>query len=485
MKAKGTLKTRTGLTWAIVLMFACTAVIAQAVKPGGQESKGSKGKDVKKSTIKFPHYPLFNGQVVSVDLGKFVNGDLDVTNQIQALLNDAARWGGVLQLPPGKFKIAGSINIPKGVTLQGSWQSSVHYLTTDKNTVLYLTGGRGNENGPGAINLTTDSGIIGFSIAYPEQTFPNVAAYPWAIIADGYAVHIENITFVNAYQGIRLGINESSLHFVKNIYGTVLRRGLFVDACYDVGRIENVHFNEHYYARSDIPGAPRGGLPNNDQYVANYARKHLEAFIIARDEWGSIKDTFVYGAKIAYRFITTDKGSFNGKLIGAGADGGWICLSIEQKNPYGMLIIGGQFVSHPALKEQKGPWVYVYEEGLEAIEVVTTPGSDTPVQFLNCSFWGGSQHIAKLEGEGFVSFNQCIFRGWDVKKQDKAAIQALNGKVSVTNCQFLEWPGQTLQSVFIGSNVTGAKVIGNMASSQVRITNQIGDKAEIHYNDGQ
>ena len=210
------MKKRTGLMLAIVLMFTCISVIAQAVKPSGQESKG---KGIKKSMIKFKHYPLFNGQVVSVDLGKFVNGDLDATNQIQALLDDAARWGGVLQLPPGKFKIAGSINIPKGVTLQGSWQSSVHYLTTDKNTVLYLTGGRGNEKekGPGAINLTTDSCIMGFSIAYPEQTFPDVAAYPWAITADGYAIHIENITFVNAYQGIRLGQEERSLHFVRNV----------------------------------------------------------------------------------------------------------------------------------------------------------------------------------------------------------------------------------------------------------------------------
>src|SRR5262249_5024358 len=155
------------------------------------------------------------------------------------------------------------------------------------------------------------------------------------IAGDGYSIHIENITLVNAYQGIRLGIKESTLHYVRNVFGCVFRRGLYVDNSWDVGRIDNVHFNVIYWSRSDLPNAPKGGLPNVDQVVANYTRKRLEAFILHKSDWGSLRDTFVYGAKIGYRFPNGQHGGFNGKLNGVGADGCETCLRFESVNPFG------------------------------------------------------------------------------------------------------------------------------------------------------
>jgi hypothetical protein len=35
----------------------------------------------------------------------------------------------------------------------------------------------------------------------------------------------------------------SARHLIRNVSGQPLRRGVFVDEIYDVGRIENVHFN--------------------------------------------------------------------------------------------------------------------------------------------------------------------------------------------------------------------------------------------------
>ena len=427
----------------------------------------------------------FNGRPVDVDLTEYLGGGKDCTALFQQLLDEAGKIGGQLLLPPGKFLVAGSIELPEGVTLLGSWGDQVHFDTTKVNTVLLLTGGKGNEDAPPAIRINGSAGLRGVTIAYPEQTFPDVIPYPWAISGDGYHIDIENITFVNAYNGIRLGERDSTLLLVRNVTGTVLRRGIFVNNCYDIGRLENILFNVHYFTNTDLPGImTKGGKPNQDQVLSNYTRQHLEAYIIGKNDWGVLKDTFVYGAKIAYRFINTQNGSFNGKLEGIAADGSTVCISVESTNAFGILIDNGQFVSHPRFKEVEGmepDW----ESAGGTAHVVIAPDSDCPVQFNDCTFFGASRNIARLEGKGFTSFSQCIFQQIWVPK-DKASepmLMALAGKLSVSQCQFLEQPGQTLPSVYLGPAMAGAWIVDNMATSAVRIENQLGAKAVIRDND--
>lgn len=408
----------------------------------------------------------------------------DATGIIQELVNEKAKTGGTVRLPPGRFLIAGQLNIPEAVTLEGSWEDTVHYLTTAKNTVLLITGRKGSEDfeGKGAIHLNGSSGLKGMTIVYPEQEFPGVVPYPWTITGDGYSIHIENITLINSYQGIRLGLSDSSLHYVRNVFGTVLRRGLWVDNCWDIGRVENVHFNCHYWARTKLFRSLPDLLPNVDQVVANYTREHLEAFIINKNDWGMLKDTFVYGARTGYLFPAKDHGGFNGRMIGSGADGCITCIRIENSNPYGIQILGGTFVSHANFKPEKGLRIDKESDVIPNI-IETTGSSDGPVQFSNCSFFGAPVHIALLQGKGFITFNQCLFRGWDVKNTGAEAIRALNGKLSVSDSQFLEWPGTRLNSVYLGESVASAKIIGNLSSSETRINSQIGERAVIDSND--
>ena len=418
-------------------------------------------------------------------LSPLVDSPKDSTEAIQKLLDEKEKAGGKVLLPPGRFVIAGQLNIPTSVTLEGSWGGSVHYLSTHKNTVLMMTGRKGIEDfaGKGAIHLNASSGLRGLTIAYPDQKFPEVAPYPWTITGDGYAICIENIVLVNSYQGIRLGYSDSTLHYVRNVFGTVLRRGLWIDNCWDIGRIENIHFNVIYWADADLPNKVPDGLPNMHQVLANYTRKHLEAFILNKTDWGILNGTFVYGAKIGYRFPAKENGGFNGRMIGVGADGCIICMSFENSNPYGIQISDGTFAAHLNYKSEKELRVKVEDGELQSNVILTTPSANSPIQFSNCSFFGYPAHIALLEGEGFTTFNQCLFRGWDCKKEGAAAIHALNGKLGVSHSQFLEWPGTTLNSVYLGKNVGSAKIMGNLSTSKVRINSQIGKRAAIDAND--
>ena len=123
---------------------------------------------------------------------------------------------------------------------------------------LAITGGRGREDGPAAVELAESSAIQGVTMVWPEQKWDSITAYPWAIHGQGMHNDVENVTFINAYQGIKIGIPWSELHVIRNVVGCVLRRGIFIDTTSDIGRIENVQFNEHYWARSHYPGITTG-----------------------------------------------------------------------------------------------------------------------------------------------------------------------------------------------------------------------------------
>lgn len=423
---------------------------------------------------------FFNSQRLDVDLRPYLDGKLDATAFLQSMLDGAGKSGGQLQLPPGRFLIAGCLAIPEGVTLRGSWDGSQHYNSTRLNSVLMLTAGRDDEGSAPAISLTHSSGLVGFTIVHPDQRFPDIHPYPWAVSGDGYAIHIENIVFVNAYNGLRLGLKDSSLHLVRNVWGTVLRRGLQIDNCWDIGRVENVHFNPNYFSRNDLGLSPPEGLPNTDQMIANYCRKNLEAFIIGKTDWGSFKDCFVYGARIGYRFIETKAMGFNGKLEGVGADGCETCLQVENTNPVGILITNGLFVAHPNFLAQRD-FAFEWEnDPTHPNQIVTRPGSTTPLILTNCSFWGRSDSIARLEGNGLVSFNQCLFREWNGRGDGSPAIDAQNGKLSVIQCQFQS--SQPLH-IRVGRDVQSAHIVANNANGPLHIENQADGRANIQFND--
>ena len=51
---------------------------------------------------------------------------------------------------------------------------------------------------------------------------------------------MQDCCFLNAYEAIKLV--RAARHLVRNVTGYPIWRGLFVDECYDIGRVENVHF---------------------------------------------------------------------------------------------------------------------------------------------------------------------------------------------------------------------------------------------------
>jgi len=354
----------------------------------------------------------------------------------RALDAAAAASGGVVEAGVGAYLIKGHLDIPDNVTLNGVWTTPTAW-SQYKGTTLLAVEGEGSEEGPPFISLGANSVLKGLTIFYPNQKPDAIKPYPWCIAGrGGDNSSIVDCLIVNPYLGVDFGTRPSGRHYIRNLYGQPLRKGIFVDKCYDIGRIENVHFWP-FWNGDDKTGAVK------------FNHEQGEAFIFGRTDWEYVFDTFMWGYKIGYRFIQTEAGATNGNFLGIGADANETCVLVEASQPYGILITNGEFVAFL---------------GKEPVEVRVLPTNTGQVQFQNCAFWGPAHHIASTAGKGVVTFNNCHFQHW---AEGVPAIQASEGSLSVIGCTFSRESPQ----VELGEGVLSAVIMGNQVKGKVDIRN--------------
>jgi hypothetical protein len=363
--------------------------------------------------------------------------------------------GGTVYAPPGKYLFKGTLNIPDGVTLRGSYTCVPSHLGLrnqgeakpgDDGTALFVTAGRGNEDGGPFLTLNTNSAAAGLTIYYPEQVTDSAPVpYPWTVVMRGKNPAIFDVELLNPYQGIDASKNER--HNIRNIAGQPLRRGIFVDAIYDIGRIENVHFNPWW---------------NSHSPVYQWQVENGEAFIFGRADWEYVLNTFCFGYRVGYKFIATETGECNGNFLGIGADDCHRAVLIEQSAKYGLLIANAEFTSF------HGPDPTMVEAG---------PANHGVVRFSNSAFWGPCNQIAKIAGTGTVGFSDCTFVEWG-RDGDRAAIQATSGTVLVRGCEFL----QNKPHISLGKAVDRAVITGNLFKGPAQIVNDSHGNVQIGLN---
>lgn len=381
------------------------------------------------------------------DFGAKIDGETDDSGAIQRALDAASeQGGGKVSLPTGKYRMDNSISIPTGVILAGSWEAPHHgALLTGTTFMVYAD--KGNEDGPALVNLQTSSAVSGITFYYPEQRVPDPYPYPWTIQGGGMHGSVIDVTLVNVWKGIDFGTRHHELHYIRNVYGSPLKIGIHIDQCTDIGRIENVHFNPHYWARAQTPNLPDWNA------LRNHVFENLVAFQFGRSDWQYVFNTFSFGAKVGYRFFRSEdvkhKGSTNGNFLGIAADWAETAVLIEQTNRAGLLITNGQFVG-----------------GVGADTMIHVKDTHSGVaQFLNCSFWGPTRKIAIIEGTGGVSLNQCNFVDW---AGEYYAIKAFSGDVTVQNCRFR----RPQKQIFLGPDVEAAVIMGNQIKGEIMIDNR-------------
>lgn len=385
------------------------------------------------------------GAVFSImDFGATEGDQTDDTAAFQKAIDAAAQKGGQVLLPPGRFLVAGSLQVKPGVSITGAHDApqAIEPLT---GTVIEATGGRDNEAAPALFEMGPSSLVRGLTVWYPEQKPEDIHPYPWTFHLTGFDNTVENITLINSYNGISVGPEPNVRHRIRSVYGCVLRRGLVVDTCTDIGRVENVQFHCHWWSAASIGGAW--------DPVYKFMGDNLEAFVFGRTDWEYVTNNFVFPAKIGYRFIQTPNGACNGQFTGIGADSCQTALQVDAIQPMGLLITGGQFVSFL---------------GEHPIEVVISPTNTGNVRFVNCAFWGPAEYNAVIEGNGFVSFSDCYFSSGKDEQGNRPLVLAKSGKIQVNNSTF----GTGQPSIELGPEVKHAIVRGNNGVKGVKVINQ-------------
>jgi len=386
--------------------------------------------------------------------GAVGDGKTDETATIQQALNAVGKaGGGVVQVSAGNYRIEGHITVPDEVTLEGVWTVPTAW-TQFKGTTLLVEEGHGHKDGPPFITLGQNSVVRGLTIYYHKQDKNNIAPYPWCVALSPGSRPVDNasivdVLMVNPYKGVNF--DRGGRHYIRNLYGQPLRIGIQVDRCFDVGRIENVHFWPFWTF-------------DRKTKVPQFMEENGEAFVFARTDWQYCTNTFCWGYKVGYRFTNLGHGVCNGNFLGIGADATNIAVKVEQAAEYGLLITNGEFVSFT---------------GTNPTEVVVSHRNTGVVQFSNCAFWGPADRIASIKGTGAVSFTQCNFCQWDRHGKGHHAIQCLGGDLTISACRFGRDEGQ---DILLGRSVRSATIFGNVFARSMDIEENAPGPVEIGLN---
>ncbi len=261
--------------------------------------------------------PASNPSALNVrDFGATGDGVKDDTAAFAAAMKAAADSGNfAVFVPRGRYLISTRLEVPANVILEGVYQGPSG-RTHEAGSVLLAVADAGDANGQPFILLHACSTLRGLTIFHPEQKLKNPPVpYPWTIRGAGDNITLQNILLVNPYQAVDFGTLSVSRHFISGLYGQPLYRGLFIDQCYDVGRVENVHFWAFW-----------GGWEDE---LYKFMRAEAVAFVLGKSDWQFMSNCFCIGYHIGYHFVQNKSGPGNYLLTQCGSDIGPCAVRVE------------------------------------------------------------------------------------------------------------------------------------------------------------
>ncbi len=399
-------------------------------------------------------FPTDDIVIASVVVEAPRDGKADATRAIQKAINEAAgAGGGVVFLVAGRYRLEGRLLVKEGVTLRGDWSRTA---PPGKCTVLMPTADRGKPNATAAITLERGSGVREVVVWYPDQDPANIVPYPWTFrtskTATGGNTTIQNVTLVNPYQAIQIGPEWNELHTVKNVGGTPLKAGIWIDSTTDIGRLIDVDFRPSYWEGCGLPGAP--GTQEGRDALREFLLREGTAFEFRRSDWEYIYRIRAEGYATGCVFRPGQRGAANAVMFGCKLIGCGTALRLEGLNPIGLSVTACEL------------------EGKE-YAVHATRAFGSLAQFNACPMRTRGKNAVLLEGRGTLTFTNCWLNDWGAE-----AVYAPSGSVSLLGCEF-RWPKPHVR---LGRGVRRARVLSCRFVGEPRIRNDSrGDVVVSHY----
>ena len=385
-----------------------------------------------------------------LDFGAAGDGTTDNTKAFQMALDAAGKTGVTVHVPAGRYRFDGVLSIPDCVTLRGTWEGP-HLPDIDKGSALFIYAGKDDEDSAPFIILNSNSTLKGLTLYYPEQKIGEIHSYPWTIQRKGFRCNMIDLAVANTYNGIDCGTFPSGGQHLRNIDMSALRRGVYIDRSYDIGRIENVHIHPvswvYYNDR------------NRERELWQYLLNNLEGFIIGKCDWEYMTNCFVIFTRVGFRFIEMElePGQKRGVaeqgnilITQSGADLCFQGVRVEKVQDHaGIAFENCQFMS-----------------GFEIDD-----GNTGPVKLTNCGFWGVSRtgSVVVNKGQGTVILNACHFSAWDDERFRPGFvwdpkipfIDMEDGSLHMSSCLFKDFGNTPKAHIYLGEKVRSATIIGN------------------------
>lgn len=370
-------------------------------------------------TEKVPEFPEYRPEVklpASLKLYNAADGEFgakndetvtDNTGAIQKALDAAAGTGGVVFLPPGKYRVDKSLLIPSGVELRGAMDNSS--VPHGEGTILEVYGGHNTPEAAPFLIMEEGSGLRGITIDYPKQKYtgtkeeePDYAPvpYPYTIQGRGKDIYIINVGLRAAYRGVDLFTYPCDNHYIDFLTGHVFNTGVRVGGGTKGGKISNLQFNVIVYACGSEEkfggfGNSPAGVPNTPVY--RYAADHLEFLTLGDCSDEILYDNFNYGA-VKGLILTEEGGKGPGNVLslGLGLDANAKGIYFSQGLSAGSFdLINSQIVS-----VGDSTTSYLYSEGNNRFDI-TLFGAD---------FWGNPGNGIELkENSGTLNLQLANF----------------------------------------------------------------------------
>jgi|GEM_PF-3162803 len=314
-----------------------------------------------------------------------------VTDDTQAFKNSLifASWkcGNVFVPPSDKgYLLSGdNINIPEGVTLYGV-SNGHNGVWTGKvaGSTLLITGNATLENGNPVFIMNMGSEFKGLSIVYPNQTETNPPiAYPFLIrglTSNCNDILIENIFLYNCFQFADFSMAHQRVA-IKNIYGDVLKKGIIIDNCWDVDRIQDIHFWGYF---SD------GKTTEQQNALSIYRANNSVGITLGKADGIQGDNIFMYGLNIGLLLGIEGRGCY-GQITNLSLD---ICTSGIRAlaiGGQGLTINGYEYAMNPTLQIANGtaytyPIVADYPSGLLQINNINSWGGGSTFLYVTSTF---------------------------------------------------------------------------------------------------
>jgi hypothetical protein len=327
------------------------------------------------------------------------DGSADNTAALQAALDQAGSdGGGIVFLPPGKYKVLGHLKVPTGVELKGAVDNST--VPTGVGSIIEVFADKGKPSESPFLKLSAGSGLRGITFDYPEQAadlLPNPAAYPYMIQVTGSDVYIANVGMRAAYNGIDMFTYRTDQHDLDFVTGHAFHNGIKVGGGSTGGIISNLHFNPIVYANGSE--SKFGGWPNSpkkdNKPVYDYGYNNLDFLVLGDVRNEILYNDFHYGSARGVVFERENGTGPSGISLGLGVDGAKQSMDIEAAGAGGFDFINSQIVSIGG--------------GPDTRYIKTGPNFQEEVSFYSSDYWGGPAYGVDLQN-GKINFRLAHFR---------------------------------------------------------------------------